>query len=439
MQSLLTPCSTYTSNIMSANQQTALRTHLDSLEFLGDPATLAALEDAANLFIKDDGAVAEIWAASRDWFLEEWGRDTFISLPGLLLATERYEDARQIFLRFAGRERNGLIPNVIRSDETLYNTADASLLLVHALQAYAQTTQDWQFVARLMPTVKSIISGYRRGTAYERGDTRYEVKMDQSDGLIISPPQATWMDADPSGNGSAIVTPRNGKCVEINALWYDALRFAIEAEKRLYAGSDTTDLEQLANLVHSSFAAKFWNADSGCLYDVIEGDPHGAAIRPNQVLAISHGGDLLGFDEQQAVLKVVERELLTPGGLRTLSLRDSMYRGCYDTTAPMSEKDLAYHQGTVWPWLIGPYADAVRAVRGRQGQTKDAINHEIGSILAPLVQFCLDSEFHSLPEVFSGDPPFEPGGTTSQAWSVAEVLRLLKEIAPAFTAGTSQG
>ena len=422
---------------MSANQPTALRTDIRSLDFLGDPGNLAVLEKAARQFVKRHDGTTEIWAASRDWFLEEWGRDTFIALPGLLLTTGRHEEARQIFVRYAGREQDGLIPNVIRPDETLYNTADASLLLVHALRAYVTATQDWPFVARLLPTLRNIVAGYRYGTGYRRGEDRYEIRMDAGDGLVVSPPQATWMDADPSGNGTAVVTPRGGKCVEINALWYGVLRFAVEAERQLATGEDTAELEQLAELVCASFAGRFWNADNGCLYDVIEGDPHGSAIRPNQLFAISHGGDLLSLVQQQAVLEVVGRELLTSGGLRTLSPRDLLYRGHYDTSAPMPEKDLAYHQGTVWPWLIGPYADAVRIVQARQGLPEDEINREIGSLMAPLVQFCLDSGYKSLPEVFSGDAPYEPGGTTSQAWSVAEVLRQLKKTEPAFAAGAS--
>jgi predicted glycogen debranching enzyme len=213
---------------MAANQLTTLRTEIESLDFLGSPDTLFVFEHAAEQFVKHNNDLSvEIWAASRDWFMEEWGRDTFISVPGLLLSTGKFEDAKQIFSRFSGREHGGLIPNVIKPEESIYNTADGSLLLIHALKEYVAATNDWPFIDQLLPTLKNIISGYRHGTSYRRGETEHEIKMDFQDGLVYSPAQATWMDADPSGNGTAIVTPRNGKCVEINALWYESLRFAM--------------------------------------------------------------------------------------------------------------------------------------------------------------------------------------------------------------------
>jgi len=407
---------------MTANQSTRLNQEIESLNFLTQPDTFSILESAADLFVQHVDDTVKIWASSRDWFMEEWGRDTFISLPGLLLTTGRYDEAKHVFLQFAQHEQNGLIPNVIRNNELAYNTADAPLWFVHALKAYVIATGDWSFVGELMPRVRNIIAGYTRGATFGRSGRDYRIYMDE-DGLIVSPPQATWMDADPAGDGSTPVTPRDGKCVDINALWYGVLRFAITAEKALNVNADTTELETRSEQVKSSFRREFWNENSGCLYDVI-GD---GAVRPNQLIAISHGEDLLDAAQQAKVLGVVQRELLTPGGLRTLSPQDPMYRGEYDTSAPMSVKDLAYHQGTVWPWLIGPYCEVVNSVRNREGVVADAIRHEIGTAIAPLVQFCLDSEFKSLPEVFSGDYPYEPGGTTSQAWSVAEVLRVLKK------------
>ncbi len=413
---------------MTANQSTILKTTLDPLDFLNSPETLATLEQTASLFIHPQDNLVKIFASSRDWFQEEWGRDTFISLPGLLISTKRYEDAKKVFLNFSQYEKNGLIPNVIRNGEPSYNTTDASLWFIHALKAYVHATDDWQFLNQLFPTIRNIITGYSNGTFYTRGDQRFYISADAVDGLIISPSQATWMDADPSGNGSEAITPRNGKAVEVNALWYGALKFVIAAAKRFNEHADTSALDARANLVRNSFQEKFWNEKESCLFDVIDGDPHSAAIRPNQIFAISHGDDLLTDEQQLQVLTVVTKELLTAGGLRSLSPRDSQYLGQYDTSAPMSVKDLAYHQGTIWPWLIGPYCDAYRIVKAKQGIATESINQEIGSIIAPLVQFCLDSEFKSLPEVFSADLPHDPGGTTSQAWSVAEVLRILKTI-----------
>lgn len=225
------------------------------------------------------------------------------------------------------------------------------------------------------------------------------------------------------------MTPRNGKCVEINALWYLTLRFTSEAERQVDSRTDTTEIDALADQVQANFASTFWNDEADCLLDVVGGDPHSGAVRPNQIIAISHGRDLLTLDQKQRVATVVERDLLTPGGLRTLSPRDSHYRGVYDTYAPIPEKDLAYHQGTAWPWLIGPYCDALINIADEKGVFLfDKLRRQLEATLAPLVKFCLDSEYDSLPEVFSGDDPQEPGGTTSQAWSVGEVLRSLLEL-----------
>lgn len=411
---------------MAANQSTRLKTDIGSLDFLTNPTTLATFEEAAKSFIKHDDGTVKIWAASRDWFMEEWGRDTFISLPGLLLSTGRFEEARQVFLHYAKYEQGGLIPNIVRNGELSFNTVDASLWFIHALKAYVEATQDWALIEELLPTVRNIISGYSLGTEYTRNGQQYSIAMDKSDGLIVAPAQTTWMDADPSGNGSQAVTPRNGKAVEINALWYRALLFLITIEKHF--NGDTTELEAHAELVRTSFIHKFWNHENNSLYDVIEGDPHSGAIRPNQIIVVSHGEDLLTAQQQQQVLATVERELLTVGGLRTLSPKDSNYIGHYDTSAPVEVKDLAYHQGTIWPWLIGSYCDALRIVKAQQGEPIEIVNNEVKKMIAPLVTFCLESEFKSLPEIFSADEPFEPGGTTSQAWSVAEVLRILKSI-----------
>jgi predicted glycogen debranching enzyme len=239
------------------------------------------------------------------------------------------------------------------------------------------------------------------------------------------------MDADPSGKGQENVTPRNGKAVEINALWYANLLWVQKAKRKLNKRSEgvalslpkhhthSDALRKLAGQVKQSFNTRFWNDAENCLFDVIDGDVHSGAVRPNQVVAISHGEDLLTKKRKKQVFDVVTRDLLTPAGLRTLSPRDSSYRGTYDTHAPMAEKDYAYHQGTVWPWLMGPYGDAfMKLNEDRMGLKR---------ILTPLVRFAIESEFKSLPEVFSGDPPHEPGGTTSQAWSVGEVLRLIVE------------
>ncbi len=409
---------------MPANQSTRLETKLEATDFLNEDSTHAALTQASNLFIKHISGRTELWAASRDWFMEEWGRDAFISLPGLLLTTQRYDEARQVFRHFAKLEQNGLIPNVIQGNVLAYNASDASLWFMHAFKKFTEATSDLNFAQELMPTLKSIIMNYKHGTTYERNNKVHKIFMDPRDGLIVSPAQSTWMDADPSSNGTTIVTPRNGKCVEINALWYEALNFYGQLVKNLSSKDDQASSE-VVDLIRESFATKFWNRQAGYLNDVIEGDTKGDSLRPNQIIALAYASDLIPIERSTQAINIVKEKLLTPGGLRSLSNDDPDYIGSYDTTEPIAVKDLAYHQGSVWPWLIGSYCDALKEIRTRQDKAQIDIRNEIGQTIAPLVKFCLDSEFRSLPELFSGDPPFEPGGTTSQAWSIAEVLRIL--------------
>jgi len=395
------------------------------VSFMDEELVFETFVNAANTFVKRQDGSLQIWAASRDWFLEEWGRDTFISLPGILLVTKRFDDAREIIRNFAAYEKNGLIPNRIQKDKTIYNTADAPMWFIQAAKSYWKYSGDFGFVREMLPVLTKIVDCYKRGTSYERFGSDQIIKMDENDALVSSPPQATWMDADPSGTGQTIVTPRNGKTVEINALWYDSIRFLAQLEKREKNLAKAKDYESLADNVKKSFNSEFWNASENALLDVVEGDPHGGAIRPNMIFAVSHGGGLLPEDRKTAVFESAKKDLLTPGGLRSLSPRDSHYIGTYDTYLPIEKKDWAYHQGTVWPWLIGPFCDALAIVRNSQGEKADSIRREIACTISPLLRFCMESPYKSLPEVFSGDPPYEPGGTTSQAWSVAETLRTL--------------
>ena len=412
---------------MPGNQPTRLTDYGDSDSFWTQYPVLEIFFQAASTFVKHQNGSVQIWAANRDWFFEEWGRDTFISLPGILLVTKQFGDARKIIEGFAAHEKNGLIPNRIQKEKILYNSADAPMWFIQATKSYYQYTGDFDFVRKMLQILRKIIDAYRNGTSYERFGSDQKIKMDENDALVMSPPQATWMDADPSGNGTTIVTPRNGKTVEINALWYENTRFLAKLEKHEKNLLRAKDYDSLADDIKKSFNAKFWNSSENALLDVIEGDPHGAAIRPNMLLAVSHGGDLLPDYRKVAVVESVRKDLLTPGGLRSLSPRDSHYIGTYDTYLPLDRKDWAYHQGTAWPWLIGPFCDALATVREFQGENAASIRYEIARKLGPLVRFCMESPYKSLPEVFSGDPPYEPGGTTSQAWSVAEVLRVLCE------------
>jgi predicted glycogen debranching enzyme len=412
---------------MVGNQPTRLVCGEDDDSFWEKYPVLETFLHAADSFVKHVGGTVQIWAANRDWFLEEWGRDTFISFPGVLLVTRRFDEAKQVVRDFATYEKNGLIPNRIKKNTIEYNSVGAPLWFIQALKSYWQYTGDLSFVTEMLPVLRRIIDAYKNGTSYERFGKKQIIKMDENDALIVRPPQATWMDADPSGTGRTIVTPRNGKAVEINALWYDNIRFLATLERQEKNLLKAKDYDSLADDIKKSFNSKFWNWSENALLDVIEGDPHGGAIRPNMVLAVSHGGDLLPENRQIGVVESTHKDLLTPGGLRTLSPRDSQYRGIYDTYLPANKKDLAYHQGTAWPWLIGPYCDALASVRQHQGESASSIRDEIARNTGPLVRFCVESPYKSLPELFSGNPPYEPEGTTSQACSVAEVLRILEK------------
>jgi len=437
-------------------------------EWSDSAAVKTVLTEAADGFVKHDGGSVQIWAASMDWFLEEWGRDTFVSLPGLLLSTGRFDEAKENIRRFSKFEHDGLIPNKIwdasrwtpeKADGADYNTADAPMWFVSAVAKTVAATGDWDFAREMAPVMRRVMARYQSGTGYQRYGRFNKIFMD-ADGLIVTPAQATWMDADPDGKDRP-VTPRNGKAVEINALWYANLRFIADLDRRLGAPADANAADALADKVKASFNEKFWfvdegnrkawGGDGGALRDVIEGDPHGSAVRPNMIFAVSRGGDLLTPERRAAVVLAVTKDLLTRYGLRTLSPRDSFYRARYDTSKPAMEKDQAYHQGTVWPWLMGAYSDALAGVRRDQGWSEDRIRTEQRALMTPLVAALVDRPEGSLPEVFDGGNPDaalaawtldDPnglagvfsgpgdqnrGGTRSQAWSVAEVLRALIE------------
>jgi glycogen debranching enzyme len=418
------------------------------------------LTEAADSFVKHAGGSTQIWAASMDWFLEEWGRDTFVSLPGLLISTGRYEEAKQVMRHFSQYEKDGLIPNKINDGSVDYNTVDGSLWFIQAVKKYEAATGDKAFAKEMAPVMGRIVSHYQSGTGYERYGRFNKIGMD-TDGLIFSPAQATWMDADPEGRDRP-VTPRNGKAVEINALWYASLRYLAEVEREQGDAASAQAHGALADKVQSSFKTRFyfetpdnqkaWGGTGGALRDVVDGDIHSGAIRPNMLFAVSHGGDLLSSEQQKAVVLAAVKDLLTPYGLRTLSYRDSQYQGRYDTSQPPLVKDQAYHQGTVWPWLMGTFLDALARVRQSQGWDGGAIRAEAQGLLTPLVEFLVGHPQGSLPEVFDGGGPDgammgvslddpkglgevfagrwsvqNPGGTRSQAWSVAEVLRALTD------------
>ncbi len=355
---------------------------------------------AADAFLVDRAEGKSV-IAGYHWF-GDWGRDTMIALPGLTLAAGKPDIARDILTAFASFLSNGMLPNRFpdHGQQPEYNTVDATLWYFEAIRAWVAATGDTAFVkAKLVPALRGVIEWHRSGT-------RYGIRMD-TDGLLLAGEpgtQLTWMDAKV---GTWVVTPRSGKPVEIQALWYNALRMMQELTGNARYGS-------MADEARESFARQFWNPETGCLFDVIDGNWKDASIRPNQLGAIGLGHRILEDREKAAsLLAVVERDLLTPYGLRTLSPRDPHYRGRY--TGDPSSRDGAYHQGTVWPWLMGLYCNACAYVRGKV---------DAAALTAALDEFRDDRGVGQIPELFDGDAPHEPRGCIAQAWSVAELMRI---------------
>lgn len=355
---------------------------------------------ADQFVVKGDGIRTTI-LAGYPWFTD-WGRDTFIALPGLCLSTGRFDVARDILTAFAGYVSQGMIPNRFpdAGETPDYNTVDATLWFVHACGEYDAATRDPAFRDVMTPVLRDIIDWHEKGT-------RYGICVDPDDGLLSAGEagtQLTWMDAKV---GDYVVTPRQGKAVEVNALWIHALNVAWN-----FAGNESDIVG--AKRAAESFRRKFVRADGNGLYDVIapDGTPD-ASIRPNQIIAAALSTSPLTRDEQKAVVDTVTRELLTPYGLRTLSPNDPAYRPRYEGDA--YSRDTAYHQGTVWPWLLGAYADAKRNTYGESA--------DLSSLLTSLDDYGIGG----IAEVYDGSEPQRPNGCPWQAWSVAEMLRLLKK------------
>jgi predicted glycogen debranching enzyme len=373
-----------------------------------------ALVQASDQFIVGRGSESTV-IAGYPWF-SDWGRDTMIALPGLALTTGRPEVARSILLAFAASVDRGMLPNRFpdAGETPEYNTVDATLWFFEAVRALAAHTQDYEFIrAKLYDALRDIISWHERGT-------RYGIRMD-GDGLLLAGEpgvQLTWMDAK---IGDWVVTPRTGKPVEIQALWYNALRIMADLAGRLGTESDRAHYAELAGRAKQAFPGLFWNESAGCLYDVVNGDARDGSIRPNQIFAVSLFHKMLPYEMAKRVVDVVERHLLSPYGLRTLAGSDPQYRGRYEGN-PQS-RDSAYHQGTVWPWLMGPFIGAYLEVNGR---TPEALGRAAGW-LEEFRRYIADEGLGQIPEVFDGDAPHRPGGCIAQAWSVAELLRGLVE------------
>ncbi|HYA17236.1 MAG TPA: amylo-alpha-1,6-glucosidase [Bryobacteraceae bacterium] len=337
----------------------------------------------ADQFIVKRGEFHSI-IAGYHWF-GDWGRDAMIALPGLTLVRGRFDVAKSVLSAFAGCVSEGMLPSRFpdHGEQPEYNTVDAALWFFEAVRWYLEFTRDLAFVEKMMPVMRRIVEWYECGT-------RFGIRAD-ADGLVKTEAgQLTWMDT--------AATPRRGKAVEVQALWYNALRILIELGAK--------DLAEMAERAKANFNAKFWNEAAGCLFDVIEEED--TSIRPNQVIALSLKYSMVSQERAERILQVVERKLVTPVGLRSLSPGDAKYRGRY--VGGPAERDAAYHQGTVWPWLIGPYVSACLKVRGEAGFAfRDA-----GLGLAP--------------EIYDGDAPHLARGCIAQAWSLGELLRAQWEL-----------
>ncbi|MEM3578817.1 MAG: amylo-alpha-1,6-glucosidase [Candidatus Bathyarchaeia archaeon] len=374
---------------------------------------------AADTFIVEasgrSGKAGRSVVAGYHWF-EDWGRDTFIALPGLTLATGRLEDARRIFQTFNEYSSDGLIPNLISdlNEQPDYNCVDATLWFVNAVLQYLKYTGDFAFVqTNLWETMKTFVETLVKGA--------YVGMRIDADGLILHGPRMTWMDTIVNGKPS---TPREGKAVEVQALWYNALKTFELLAKRFKETSEAEKFAALAQKAKASFNEKFWNQQKNCLFDVVDerggSDP---SVRPNQIFAVSLDFTMLDKAKSKIVVDVVRRELLTPYGLRTLVKSDSRYVGVYQ--GDRRSRDLAYHNGTVWPWLLGPFTAAYLKTEGYGEYTRE---YAFKNFLAPLLtEHLFRAGLGNVSEIFDGDPPHTPRGCIAQAWSVAEPLRAYVE------------
>lgn len=357
------------------------------------------------------------------WFLD-WGRDSLIAFEGLLLIPHRYDIAKEIILTFTNNIRFGLVPNGFADDNNrpLYNSADASLLLFEQINKYLRYTSDIEFIKSIYSKLKNIIDYYKRGIDFDENNIHLDV-----DGLISSGTintQNTWMDVKYDGYA---ITPRNGKVVEINALWYNAL-MTMEELSSIFEGKKVSkEYRELANKCKESFIAKFYNEKKKCLYDVI-GD---GKIRPNQLFALSLKYPILDIESEIAknVISTVEKKLLTKYGLRTLAKGEPNYVEIYEGDS--LKRDLSYHQGPVWPWLLGLYYDALRNMMNTSDEEqKEKIVKKIKKLKKDTKETFMkalyaDGVMGSISEIYDTQEPYQGKGTTAQGWSISEVYRII--------------
>jgi predicted glycogen debranching enzyme len=372
------------------------------------------LTAAADQYIVQRGDLNTV-IAGYHWFAD-WGRDTMISLPGVALMTGRPEIARNILRAFADSADQGMLPNRFpdAGEAPEYNTVDATLWFFEAIRSYLKYTGDQPFVQdALYPKLKDIIDWHIRGT-------RYGIRATPDGLLQCGEPgvQLTWMDAK---IGDWVVTPRTGKPVEIEALWYNALCIMSDFAAKFGDAEAHATYAQMAQSAKQNFASQFWNQGEHCLFDYVNGDERDGAIRPNMIFAVSLPHRMLSPEQEKQVVEVVERELLTPVGLRSLSPRDSRYRPRYE--GGVYERDSAYHQGTVWPWLMGPFITAYIKVNG----SSEAAKKQAAKWLNGFSAHMADAGLGQISEIADADAPHQPRGCVAQAWSVAELLRAAVE------------
>ncbi|MBG0791682.1 MAG: glycogen debranching enzyme N-terminal domain-containing protein [Desulfovibrionaceae bacterium] len=385
-------------------------------------AAFAACKDRSNhvrqlkffsgqFLIRNTSGFASV-AAGYHWF-GEWGRDTMIALPGLTFFAGRKKFGEEVLAAYAGLERDGLLPNYLdqSSDHLAYNSVDASLWFFWAVQQYLKARGSKQFVMdKVFPALRSIVAAHL--------DNRVPLCGIDGDGLLYAGnehTQLTWMDAQAYGRP---VTPRHGAAVEINALWYNALRFFLELAPD---GEPAERVGRAADTLAANFTDKFWNGDDNCLCDVVDEHGRDRSIRPNQVFAASLPHTMLDSAQMRAIISVVQAHLLTPYGLRTLSPRNPKYSPFY--RGGPDERDAAYHQGMVWPWLAGHFGEALL----RQAEDRSGAKAFLRKYFKPILRSFPDNfGISSVPELYTGNPPHLPRGTMAQAWSVAEAIRLNK-------------
>lgn len=405
-------CSVIEQDDLSSRWKNELRSRNNFLQHNTDSSLQSILKKTSKQFLIKQTAHDESIIAGYHWYME-WGRDAMIALPGLTLYSGLENECLNVLRYFSSHEKEGLIPNYITPDKNnnSYNTVDASLWFAWAVQQYYLKTNNLTVIKHeFWHILKNIFTFYQHGTLYN-------IKQHE-DGLIYAgdPYQnLTWMDAVVN---HLPVTPRYGAAVEVNALWYNMLVFMHDIADELN-DSISEQLSPLCKQVKSSFQTVFWNEELGYLYDVVNEYQRDAAIRPNQIFAVSLPFSPLTKAMATSVVNTVQQHLLTPYGLRSLSSSDKHYIGCYSGDA--FTRDSAFHQGTVWPWLLGHFTTALLKVT-----SKNNVRNILQPCIAALTQHIMqEAGLGTISEIFDGDPPYRPNGCISQAWSVAEFMRLL--------------